>query len=201
MKKLLSLLLAALLCMGCISPVLAETDLVSLFNNLNNTAATEEAFPYTVAEYQLYFDILCSSNLGVNPVWTNDGVNTVASIAGYGDAIIETNAEGYITKLSTTMTVSANDVTAANKLGMMIAIVALSSKATEDVTFITANSEAYTQELVNGLYALLGDLVAALSGPISSTAEVYGDTATFTLAIDMTDPANLMMTLGFIYEP
>lgn len=198
MKKLLSLVLAALLCIGCLTPVLAENSLSSLFSNLN---ATAEAFPYTLEDYQSYFNLLCTNLFGATPVWTTDGSNAVATIEGFSDVIVEMNAEGYVTKLSTSMTVSASDASAANNLGMMIALVAMSSKAAEDVSFITSNTEAYTNELVSGLYSLLGNLAEAMSGPVSSTVEVYGDTATFTLALDISDAANINMTFGFIYEP
>lgn len=198
MKKLISLLLAALLCIGCLTPVLAEGSLSSLFSSMSTTA---EAFPYTLEDYQLYFNVLCTNGLGAAPVWTTDGTTATATVEGYGTAIVEMNAEGYVTKLSTSMTVSTNDASAANNLGMMIAMVALSSKAAEDITFLSSNTEAYTNELVSGLYALLGNLVEAMSGPVSSTVEVYGDTATFTMSLDISDTTNITMTLGFTYEP
>ncbi|MBR3763660.1 MAG: hypothetical protein IKK57_03810 [Clostridia bacterium] len=200
MKKLVSLLLAVMLAVTTL-PALAETSLSDLFSGLTSGQTQQEPFPYTVGEYKATFDMLSINVISVTPTWATDGANATATMEGYGDVIVETNAEGYVTKLSTSMTVSANDASAANKLGMMIALVAMSSKTTEDISFLAANSEGYTTELVNGLYALLGDLVSAMNGPISNTTEVYGDTATYTLSIDMSDMANVLMTLTFTYEP
>lgn len=195
MKKLLSLLLAAMLCVCALTPVLAEDSLSALLSSLNTTV---EAFPYTVSDYQSYFNLLSANVIGVNPTWTNDGANAIATLEGYGDVLVEANAEGYVTKLSTSMTVGMSDSESANKLGMLVALVAMTSKATEDIAFFNENTDAYTNELLNVLYALMGDIASALSAPISSTGEVYGDTVTFTLSVNMTD---MTMTLGLVYEP
>lgn len=195
MKKLLSLLLAALLCVCALTPVMAEDSLSALFNALNNTA---EAFPYTVSDYQTYFNILSLNVIQVSPVWTTEGNNAIAALEGYGDVLVEANAEGYVTKLSTSMTVGTSDTESANKLGMLVALVAMTSKATEDISFFNENSDGFTQELLSVLFALMGDITSAMEAPISSSGEVYGDTVTFTLSVNVTD---MTMELGLIYEP
>lgn len=195
MKKLVSLLLAAMLCVCALTPVMAESSLSALFNSLNNTV---EAFPYTIADYQTYFNILSLNVIQVSPVWTTEGNTATAVLEGYGDVLVEANAEGYVTKLSTSMTVGMSDTASANKLGMLVALVAMTSKATEDISFFNENSDGFTQELLGVLYALMGDIVSAMEAPISSTGEVYGDTVTFTLSVNVT---NMTMELGLIYEP
>ena len=195
MKKLLSLLLAALLCVCALTPVMAEDSLSALFNSLNTTA---EAFPYTISDYQTYFNILSLNVIQVNPVWTTEGNTATAVLEGYGDVVVEANADGYVTKLTTGMTVGTSDTESANKLGMLVALVAMTSKATEDISFFSENSDGFTQELLSVLFALMGDITSAMEAPVSSTGEVYGDTVTFTLSVNATD---MTMELGLIYEP
>lgn len=195
MKKLLSLLLAALLCVCAMTPVMAEDSLSALFSALNTTV---EAFPYTISDYQTYFNILSLNVISVSPVWTTEGNTATAVLEGYGDVLVEANAEGYVTKLSTTMTVGTSDTESANKLGMLVALVAMTSKATEDISFFSENSDGFTNELLSVLFALMGDITSAMEAPISSTGEVYGDTVTFTLSVNVTD---MTMELGLIYEP
>lgn len=195
MKKLLSLLLAALLCVCALTPVMAESSLSELFNSLNTTA---EAFPYTISDYQTYFNILSLNVIQVSPVWTTEGNTATAVLEGYGDVVVEANADGYVTKLSTGMTVGTSDTESANKLGMLVALVAMTSKATEDISFFSENSDGFTQELLSVLFALMSDITSAMEAPVSSTGEVYGDTVTFTLSVNVTD---MTMELGLIYEP
>lgn len=197
MKKLLSLLLAALLCVGAMTPVLAEAgdSLSSLFSNTNTAT---EAFTYTLAEYQVFFNTLSSSVLGADPTWETTAEGAVATIPGYGEVLVNTNADGYVTRLSTKMTVNLDDTEGASNLGMVVALVAMTSKATEDLEFLSANSDDYTTQLLNVLYSLMGNIADAMTAPITATDEVYGDTVTFILSISLTE---MTMTLEFVYEP
>ena len=197
MKKLLSLLLAALLCVCSLTPVFAEAgdSLFSMFG----TDRKEESFPYTLNDYKLYFDILADSVLGVTPVWTTTANGAEAALEGFGVVKVETNAEGKVTRLSTAMTVEPTDQEAISNLGMVMALMAMTSKASEDISFIAANADSYTEQLLAPLYELIGRIGDAVSGKtISATGDVYGDTATFSLSIDMT---KMTMTLELVYEP
>lgn len=198
MKKIVSLLLAAMLCMCTMAPAMAD-GLAGLLAQLNNKQ-NAEAFNYTLAEYQEMFDMLAGATLQATPVWTNNGDTAVASIAGYGDVIVTLNAEGKVTKLNTEIACSLNNIeTGANAFGMLVAVTAMSSKAIEDPNFTSGNNiDNYTNELLGVLYGLMGDIAKALEGPISSTGEVADDTVTFTLAMDMEAMA---MVFGFVYEP
>ena len=198
MKKIVSLLLAAMLCMCTMAPAMADglAGLLAQLNNIQNA----EAFNYTLAEYQEMFDMLAGATLQATPVWTNNGDTAVASIAGYGDVIVTLNAEGKVTKLNTEIACSLNNIeTGANAFGMLVAVTAMSSKVIEDPNFTSGdNIDNYTNELLGVMYGLMGDIAKALEGPISSTGEVADDTVTFTLAVDMEAMA---LVFGFVYEP
>lgn len=198
MKKLLSLVLALVLSVGCMAPVFAESG-DSLFSLFNSGSTTQEAFPYTLSEYQMYFNMLADAVLGVKPTWTTTATGATATMEGYGDVVVEVNAEGKVTRLSTKMTVSTSDQEAISKLGMLIALVAMTSKATEDISFVANNADDYTNQLLVPLYDLIGRITEAAGGKtISSSAEVYGDTATFNLSVDL---VKMTMTLELVYEP
>ena len=196
MKKLISLLLAMMMAMTTL-PALAETSLSDLFSGLGSALNQEEAFPYTAEEYKATFDMISGLLLSATPTWTAEGNVHTASIPGYADVIVETNAAGNVVKLNTAMGFSATDTSGAEKLGMLIALVAMSSKGTEDLTFLE-NSVEFTNAITQVLYDLLGRIAEALNGPVTSTGEVYGDTVSFTMSLDMT---TMTINLGFIYEP
>lgn len=198
MKKIVSLLLAAMLCMCTMAPAMAD-GLAGLLAQLNNNQ-NAEAFNYTLAEYQEMFDMLAGATLQATPVWTNNGDTAVASIEGYGDVIVTLNAEGKVTKLNTEIACSLDNIeTGANAFGMLVAVTALSSKVVEDPNFTSGdNIDNYTNELLGVMYGLMGDIAKALEAPISSTGEVADDTVTFTLAVDMEAMA---LVFGFVYEP
>lgn len=196
MKKLVSLLLAVLLAVTTL-PALAETSLSDLFSGLTSGQTQEEAFPYTVDEYKVYFDMLSGLLLNITPTWTAEGNVHTASLPGYCDVAVETNDAGNVIRLSTGMGFSASNVADAEKLGMIVALVSLSSKATEDVSFLE-NSTDFSNALVQVLYDLLSRIGEAVNGPVTSTGEVYGDTASFTLALDI---ATMYISIGFVYEP
>lgn len=196
MKKLVSLMLALVLCVCTLTPVMAEGLGSSLLAQFTTTAT----FDYTLADYQTMFNMLCSGTLSVTPVWTVEGTDNVATIEGYGEVIVTVNADGAVTKLSTSKVCTADDISnSANALGMLVAVTALSSKATEDISFVTEeNINAYTEELLNLLYSLMDKITDAMDNTVSVTGELGGDKATFTMHIDMNTMA---ITFGFIYEP
>lgn len=196
MKKLISLMLALMLALTTL-PALAETSLSDLFCSLTTGLPQEEAFPYTAEAYKTTFDLLSGMLLQLTPTWTTEGNVHTASLPGYADVIVETNDAGNVTKLSAGMGFSTSDTSGAEKLGMLIALISLSSKGTEDLAFLE-NSVDFTNQLVQVLYELLGRIAEALDGPVTSTGEVYGDTVSFTMTLDVT---NMYINLGFVYEP
>ena len=196
MKKLISLLLAVMMALTTL-PALAETSLSDLFSGFTTGATTEEAFPYTAEEYKATFDMISGLLLSVTPTWKTEGNVYTASIPGYADVVVETNAAGNVTKLSTGMGFSTSDTSGAEKLGMLIALVSLASKGTEDLAFLE-NSVDFTNAIVQVLYELLSRIAEALNGPVTSTGEVYGDTVSFTMSLDM---ASMYINLSFAYEP
>lgn len=190
MKKLISLMLALVLCLCALTPVMAE----------EADAAPAEAFLYTQEEYRQLFDVLAANMLQIVPEWTVDGSMAMAALEGYGEVLVEMNDAGQVIRLSTNKVCALNDIqTSANALGMLVALSALGSKATEDMTFMTEeNINVYTQELMSLLYSLMDNLGEAMGSTVTVTGEVGGDTATFTMLIDVT---TLSITFGFIYEP
>lgn len=198
MKKLLSLLLAALLCLGCMIPAMAEAPVTEA-----ETPAAVETFPYALDNYKMYFDMLVAGGLGATPVWTaaEDGLSYTVDVAGFGSVLISLDAEGNILSYATEMTASAaNSEALGNAFGQLVAMIGMTSRICEDITFLM-DSEAqneYATALVMPLMKLISRINDAMAAPVAETAEVFDDTATFTLAVNL---ETVEVTFGFIYEP
>ena len=198
MKKLLSLLLAALLCLGCMIPAMAEAPVTEA-----ETPAAVETFPYTLDNYKMYFDKLVAGALGATPVWTaaEDGLSYTVDVAGFGSVLISLDAEGNILSYATEMTASAaNSEALGEAFGQLIVMIGMTSRICEDITFLM-DSEAqneYSIALVVPLMKLSSRINDAMEAPVAETAEVFDDTVTFTLAVNL---ETVKVTFGFIYEP
>ncbi len=198
MKKFLSLLLAAMLCVCALTPAMAET-------------ATEEAAPavpfaFTLDTYKTYFDLLAAASLGVAPEWVQDEEGVVyANLADTFAVIVNMDENGNIFGFDTAVAISLEAdeeaINAASEtFGMIVALIGMSALTAEDVTFL-ANQELQTQfstQIMTPLLSLIGNIASAMTAPIFETAEVSGHTCTFMMAIDQTA---MTMTMGFTFEP
>lgn len=191
MKKLLSLVLAAMLCLCALTPAMAET-----------TAAVE-TFPYTLSDYKAYFDLLATNLFGVAPQWAADAelLLAVATIPGVGDVIFSVDENEYMLEIMTVVEMDVNNAeelqTKAAYFGNVVALAALSSKAAEDVnSFTDEKINAITNQLVTMIKGLMGKLAEALTGElVTIQEEVDGNLCTFFMQVDMTT-----MTLSFGFQ-
>ena len=194
MKKLLSLVLVAMLCLCALTPAMAET-----------TAAVE-TFPYTLGVYKAYFDALATNLFGVEPQWATDAEpgSAVASVPGYGDVNFGMDANQNMTEILTRVEMKMNDdaavETKANAFGQIVVLAALSSKAAEDVSSFTDEKiDAITKQLATMIQGRMGKLAEALTGePVTIQEEVDGNLCTFIMQIDMT---TMTMSFGFQMKP
>lgn len=188
MKKLVSVLVALALCLCTLAPVMAET--------------TVEAFPYTLETYRMYFDLLATSMFEVAPVWTTsaDGTAATATVNGYGVVEMDINAAGQVTCFTTSLVANQNNAsTVSNAFGQLIALLALSSKTAEDITFLTEeNINQFTNELLGLLNELLGRMEEALGDTLVVSGEAGGNTCTFTMLLDVN---TMTINFGFMFQP
>lgn len=190
MKKLLSLVLAAMLCLCALPPAMAET-----------TAAVE-TFPYTLSDYKVYFDLLASDLFGVAPQWATDAESgiAVASVPGYGDVKLGMDANQNMTEILTVVEININDDGAmyAKSLafGKIVALAALSSKAAEDAESFAEKAVAIGAELETMINELVGGIDEDWNGDmLTIKKEVDGNLCTVYMMIDMTT-----MTLSFGFQ-
>ena len=187
----------------------AQDALSSLdFSGLLDFAAAQapaEAFPYELDTYKQYFDMFSTSIVGAPPVWETaaDGMSLLATIEGLGTAVVELNGEGKAVRIRTEFTTSATSDTVvqdSNAFGQLVALSALSSKAAEDLTFVadSANTNQFTTDVLSLLNELLGKVNEAIGEEVSVSADVSGDTCTFTMTLDL---ATMTLKMGFVYEP
>lgn len=197
MKKLLSLVLAAMLCLCALTPAMAENDLGAA------DATAVETFPYVLGDYKLYFDFLASNFFGTEPQWDADAelLLAVATIPGVGDVIFSVDENEYMLEIMTVVEMDVNNAeereTKAAYFGNMVALAALSSKAAEDVnSFTDEKINAITNQLVTMIKGLMGKLAEALTGElVTIQEEVDGNLCTFFMQVDMTT-----MTLSFGFQ-
>lgn len=183
---------------------LSSLDLSGLLD-FSAAQAPAEAFPYELDTYKQYFDMFSSSIVGATPVWETaaDGMSLLATIEGLGTAVVELNGEGKAVRIHTEFTTSATSDTVAqdsNAFGQLVALSALSSKAAEDLTFIAdpANTNQFTTDILAMLNDLMGKINEAIGQEVAVSAEVSGDTCTFTMILDI---ATMTLKMGFVYEP
>ena len=194
MKKLLSLVLAAMLCLCALTPAMAET-----------TAAVE-TFPYTLGVYKAYFDALATNFFGVAPQWATDAESgiAVARVPGYGDVKFGMDANQNVTEILTVVEMNMNDEAAvntkSNAFGQIVALAALSSKAAEDFNgFTDEKIDAITNQLIAMIQGMVGKIAEAMTGEsVVVQEEVDGNLCTFIMQIDMT---TMTMSFGFQMKP
>lgn len=191
MKKLLSLVLAAMLCLCALTPAMAET-----------TAAVE-TFPYTLSDYKVYFDLLATNLFGVEPQWAADAEAkiAVATIPGIGEVMFSVDENEYMLEILTMVEMDINDDEAVQTksayFGNVVALAALSSKAAEDFNGFTEEKiNAISAELQTMISEMVGKIAVALTGePVTIQKEIDGNLCTFYMMIDMTT-----MTLSFGFQ-
>ena len=195
MKKLIALLLAALLCLGTMLPALAE----------NETEARPETFPYMFSEYKTYFDFLSENLFGITPEWGADveALIAMARVEGFGDTYLEVDAEEYVKNIITMVAIPVADDTqitaAANSFGQLVALITLSSRAAQDVsTFTNETINAVQNELVEMISELMSHVSDALNGPVTLEHEVDGDLCTLVMSFDL---EAMTLTFGFMLQP
>ncbi len=194
MKKLLSLVLAAMLCLCALTPAMAET-----------TAAVE-TFPYTLSDYKAYFDPLATNLFGVAPQWADDAEEkiAVATIPGIGEVKFSVDENEYMLEILTKVEMDINDDEAVQTksvyFGNVVALAALSSKAAEDVnSFTDEKINAITNQLVTMIKGMVGKLAEALTGEfVTIQEEVDGNLCTFFMQVDMT---TMTLSFGFQMKP
>ena len=192
MKKLLSLVLAAMLCLCALTPAMAETAV--------------ETFPYTLENYAAYFNYLALSMFGVEPEWAADYETgaAVASVPGYGEVIFGMDANQNVNEIMTIVSMDMNDTAAvqtkSNAFGQIVALAALSSKAAEDINSFTEDKiNTVTNELVAMINEMMGKIADALTGNmVSNQKEIDGNLCTFFMQIDATA---MTLSFGFMMEP
>ena len=190
MKKLLSLVLAAMLCLCALMPAVAETAV--------------EAFPYTLETYRMYFDVLAANLLQVQPQWQKDwsGTKYVVTLGNYGVVEVEVNAQGGVTALTTVSEFSMSGAELqekSNNFGMVCALVALTSKAAEDINGFTENKiNSVTQELVGMIQELSSGFDKMDGSPYIIEKEVDGNLCAFMAMINV---QKLTLTFGFTMKP
>ncbi len=197
MKKLLSLVLAAMLCLCALTPAMAENDLGAA-----NTTAVE-TFPYVLGDYKLYFDFMAKNFFGTEPQWAADAelLIAVATIPGIGDVIFSVDENEYMQEMMTVVTMDMNDTaqvqTMSNYFGQIVALTALSSKAAEDPeTFTEEKINSITNEMVAMINGMMGKIGEALTGNVvTNQKEIDGNLCTFFMQIDAT-----AMTLSFGFQ-
>lgn len=188
MKKLVSLLLTlALLCCSIV-PALAET--------------APTAFSFTLADLQMWIDSVVAS-LEVSAAWTTaeDGKSATADMGVLGVIGVTMNDEGYVTTLTCDTTVSIDSLaTGGYNFGIAIALVTLSAKAAEDISYVMVDSNMTEMETAMNtlVQEVCSNTAAALEGPVSSTAVVAGHPCTISLSIDIN---TLAINLGYVYQP
>lgn len=166
-------------------------------------AADGEVFPYALEDYKLYFDMFAASLLGTTPVWATaeDGRSITVDAGDFGTMLVSLNEEGAVLNYACSITANvSNAYDMGNSFGQLVALIALSSKAAEDISFISSqdNINQFTTEVLSLLSVLTENMTDAMSGPVSVTDEVAGDTCTFTMYFDA---QTLNLTFGFVYEP
>lgn len=194
MKKLLSLVLAAMLCLCALTPAMAET-----------TAAVE-TFPYTLGVYKAYFDLLATNLFSVEPQWAADAEAkiAVATIPGVGEVLFSVDENEYMLEILTMVEMDMNDTAAvntkSNAFGQIVALAALSSKAAEDVnSFTDEKVNAISAELQAMITEMVGKITEALTGePVTIQKEIDGNLCTFYMMIDMT---TMTLSWGFQMKP
>lgn len=196
MKKLVSLLLALVLSLGCMLPAMAETT--------ETVEAPAVPFTFALEDFQTWFDLfITTTGLGITPVWTTseDGLTVEADAQDLGKVIVTLNADGQVTCLGIDSILTLDNIqVGAYFFGVSVGLTTLAAKAAEDPTFLAdeANATQMEAELTNLVNTLSARTNEALTGAISETGVIAGHTATVSMSFDMT---NMTLLFGYTYEP
>jgi len=196
MKKLVSLILALVLSLGCMLPVMAETT--------ETVEAPAAPFTFALEDFQTCFDLFISTTeLGITPVWTTseDGLTVEADAQDLGKIVVTLNADGQVTCLGLDSILTLDNIqVGAYFFGVSVGLTTLAAKAAEDPTFLAdeANATQMEAELTNLVNTLSARTNEALTGAISETGVIAGHTATVSMSFDMT---NMTLIFGYTYEP
>lgn len=196
MKKLVSLLLALVLSLGCMLPAMAETT--------ETVEAPAVPFTFTLTDFQTWFDLfITTTGLGITPVWTTseDGLTVEADAQDLGKIVVTLNADGQVTCLGLDSILTLDNIqVGAYFFGVSVGLTTLAAKAAEDPTFLAdeANATQMEAELTNLVNTLSARTNEALTGTISETGVIAGHTATVSMSFDMT---NMTLLFGYTYEP
>lgn len=192
MKKLVSLILALILTLGCMLPAMAET------------TAAPATFTFALSDFQTWFDLfITSTGLGITPVWTTseDGLTVEADAQDLGKVVVTLNADGQVTCLGLETILTLDNIqVGAYYFGVSVGLATLSAKAAEDPTFLAdeANATQMEAELTNLVNNLSARTNEALTGAISETGVIAGHPATVYMSFDLT---NMTLVFGYTYEP
>lgn len=195
MKKLVSLVLALVLSLGCMLPAMAE--------DTETVEAPAAPFTFAVADFQTYFDLFVSTTgLGITPVWTTseDGLTVEADAQALGKVVLTLNADGQVLKVNTEALLTLDNIqVGAYYFGVTVGLVTLAVKVAEDPTFLEdqANANQMETELTNLVNTLSARINDALTGPISESGEIAGHKATVYMSFDM---INMALIFGYNYE-
>lgn len=196
MKKLVSLILALVLSLGCMLPAMAETT--------ETVEAPAVPFTFALTDFQTWFDLfITSTGLGITPVWTTseDGLTVEGDAQDLGKVVVTLNADGQVTCLSLDAPLTLDNLqVGAYYFGVSLAMTTLAAKVAEDPAFmedetVTATMEAELSALVTNLTNRIDE---ALTAPISETGVIAGHTATVYMSFDLT---NMTLIFGYTYEP
>lgn len=196
MKKLVSLILALVLALGCMTPAMAET--------ADAVDAPVAPFTFAVTDFQTCFDLFVSSTeLGITPVWTTseDGLTVEADAQALGKVVLTLNADGQVIKVNSEAVLGLDNMEmGAYYFGVTVGLVTVAVKAAEDPTF--PEDQANATQMEAELTSLVGTLTArineVLTGTISESGVIAGHSATVYMRLDV---INMSLIFGYTYEP
>ena len=165
MKKLVSLILALVLSLGCMLPAMAETT--------ETVEAPAVPFTFALEDFQTWFDLfITTTGLGITPVWTTseDGLTVEADAQDLGKIVVTLNADGQVICLGLDSVLTLDNIqVGAYLFGVSVGLTTLAAKAAEDPAFLAdeANATQMEAELTNLVNTLSARTNEALTGAIS----------------------------------
>lgn len=196
MKKIVSLILALVLALGCMLPAMAEAT--------ETVEVPAVPFTFTLEEFQTWFDLfIITTGLGITPVWTpsEDGLIVEGDAQDLGKVVVTLNADGQVTCLALDTVLTLDNLQmGAYFFGVSVGLITLAAKVAEDPTFLDDENNATLMEteLTNLVNAMTANMDAALTGTVSESGEIAGHKATVSTAFDM---VNMTLLFGYTYEP
>ena len=188
MKKFLSLLLAAMLCLCALTPAMAE----------NLTVTTEKPFTFTLDSYKAMYNMVAQSVLQVTPVWTTDEAtgNVIVTTEGFSDVTVTVDENNNVTGVNTLLKATDADLQdKANAYGMIVAVAGMSAAMLENPELGVNFADEFTPLFTS----LLNSIVQAIQGEtVKVVGDVAGTTCACTMSIDLT---SMEYTFGFHMAP